>query len=477
MSKIKLIALTLLTASAFDNVNAFQDLEISKPFNFIKNSVNKLNIVNKPSSNNNIKQNIDDNMSVKSLSTAANSIVNGVKNTVNDLKVQLSVKDSINNLKNNLKGDTVTFNANKIKTSINKVENQNSFSINPIKKEKKENFTKQEKKKATKLIKNWVDNYLSKKNIKLFIANTDKKLKKYNEELKKPHSYNMFVLDKMLIDSALTGILKDNPHYQSLLRSNINYNILISLFALNANESKGVFYDIAKELDKHNFNLNTFTKIVDLYKKADIKINDEIKDKVKKEKQEKAQTKPVIVDKTLVKDNVNSFSIIGNKKKLNNEEYLPKLKTKLSSLNNDEKNALLDDLSEALAGGDDDFPNNFNINDKPVGQYLQSLSDCYAIQSSNNLSTDQKLFNIIVSLVKVDMLSYTINLLNPFSSGISLMSMMFQSEPTINSNSTSIVMFSKSYTSVKSYFRQTFDSMFSVIPSIGTLFTSSFLGW
>ena len=84
--------------------------------------------------------------------------------------------------------------------------------------------------------------------------------------------------------------------------------------------------------------------------------------------------------------------------------------------------------------------------------------------------------DIIVSLVNVNMLSYTINLLNPFSSGISLMSMMFQNKPTINSNSTGIVMFSKSYTYVTSYFGQTFDSMFSVIPSIGTLFTSSLLG-
>ena len=460
MNKVKVILLSVIAlCTVNNNAKSYQGLAISKPFNTISN---KLNMVL-----DNVKQNIYDNTSVKSLSTNCNSTINGIKNTVNDLKTQIfsNKNDNVNNLKNDLKGKTITFDSNSNKITQNKITEQNQIvekktELTPYKK-----LTKKEERQATKLIKSWVDNYLKKKNIKLFIANTKEKLEEYTNELNKKHSYNMAILNKMLIDSALCDILKNNSQYKEILSNNINYNILISLFALNADENKEVLNDITAELDKYNFDLKVFSKIVSLYNETNKKINEKLKEE-KNKKQE------------LAINNNNSFSIIGNKDKkdfkISDEKYLPKIKTKLSTLKDEDKNALLDDFSDVLEGND-----NIKINNQSVDQYFKL---------NNSLSADQKLYDIIFSLVKIEMFSQTISLFNPFSSSISLMSTIFQTLPNNNSSKQFMAIQTTSYTSMFTCFNNFFDfgglgfgysfgNIFNFIPSFGfgTVFINSLL--
>lgn len=477
MNKITLFLSSVIALCSINNdAKSYQGLEISRPFNTISNKFNTVI--------DSVKQSINDNMSIKSLSTNDNSIINGVKNTVNDLKTQVFSNNSINNLKKNLQGKTIT-----CYTSDNKVSNANSFSITPNKSkeqntlvEKKTELTsskklsKQEERQAIKIMKNLVNDYLEKKNIKLFVANTKEKLDKYTKELEKKHSYNMAILDKMLINSALADVAKDKPKYQEVLRNNLSYNFIVSLFALNADTNKDVFNYLAENLSKNNIKLSSldWKYASDLYYETKDKINE----KLKNTEESKSKNKLTI-------ENNNSFSIIGNKKekrkfddlKISNEQYLPKIKTKLSTLKDEDKSALLDDFSDVLNGNDD-----IKINNKSVDQYFKS---------SNSLNTDQKLYDIMYSLVSVGMFSQVMSLFNPFSSSISLMSTVLTSVITSSSNSKPIVTISTTSCASTAYFGNyfgfgnfgfgySFGSMFnSFMPSFGfgTMFTSSFFGW
>ena len=408
----KLIVLSIIALCVVNNnAKSYQGLEISKPFNNISNK--------------------------------SNVILDNVKQT----SVQLS---QFNN--NNAVNDLVE----------KKMELKSSHK-----------FTKHEKRQATKLIKNWVDNYLEKKNIKLFIANTKEKLDKYTKELNNKHPYNMAILNKMLIDSTLCDILKNAPQYENILRDKINYNILISLFALNAYKNKEVLKDITEELDKHNFNLQVFPTIVSIYNEANKKINEKLKEEKNTNKKQELKI-----------NNSNSFSIAGNEKekykfddlKINKEQHLPKIKNKLSTLKDEDKNALLDDFSDVLESND-----NIKINNQSVDQYFKL---------NNSLSTDQKLYDIIYSLVKIEMFSQIISLFNPFSSSISLVSAILTPISTLTYNIKPIVTIStQSYNSTPYYFGKyfgfggfgySFGSMFNTfMPRFGfkTLFINSFFGW
>jgi hypothetical protein len=156
----------------------------------------------------------------------------------------------------------------------NKTEDSARINNLSSKEEKKQYNEKQ----AIRLMEQWVDDYLLKNNnAQLFVAKNKQQLDKYEAELKKPHDYNMVVLDRMLINNVLRDISKNTPEYQQILSSNLNYNIILSLFALNANNNKRIFNDIAKELDKHGFNLQNWNKILDIYNKADLKISEKLK--------------------------------------------------------------------------------------------------------------------------------------------------------------------------------------------------------
>lgn len=413
MNKKSIVLSIIALCIVNNNAKSYQGLEISKPFKTISN---KLNMVI-----DNVKQSINDNMSAKSLSTNDNSIINGIKNTVNNLKAQLSSNNSINNLKKNLQGKAVTYYTSSNETNNNKISNVNSFSITQNKlKEKtelslKKKFNKQETKQAIKIMKNIVNDYLKEKNIKLFVANTKEKLEEYTKELNKKHSYNMAVLDKMLIDSALAEVSKDKPKYQEVLRNDLSYKFIISLFALSADTNKDVFNYLAENLNKNNIDLSSldWKYAVDLYYATLDKINEKLKNAEQNKNKNKSK---------LTIENNNSFSIIGSKKEENNttkfdnlkishEEYFPKIKTKLSTLSDEDKNDLLDDFSDVLNGND-----NIKINNQSVDQYFKS---------NNNLNTDQKLYDIMYALVNVGMFSQTISLFNPFSSSISLMNTIF----------------------------------------------------
>ncbi|MBR1944248.1 MAG: hypothetical protein IJ848_02120 [Alphaproteobacteria bacterium] len=294
----------------------------------------------------------------------------------------------------------------------NKTEDSARINNLSSKEEKKQYNEKQ----AIRLMEQWVDDYLLKNNnAQLFVAKNKQQLDKYEAELKKPHDYNMVVLDRMLINNVLRDISKNTPEYQQILSSNLNYNIILSLFALNANNNKRIFNDIAKELDKHGFNLQNWNKILDIYNKADLKISEKLK-------QENTNKKLEI-------STPNSFSIIGNKskteQKTNSWDNLkidkPLLREKIDSLNNNDKKNLLEDFSDQLKNNEIDLPDDFKVKNKSITQYLKS----------KHMSVEQQLIDIIGALMQYNILSQMMSLLNPFSPSISLMSTMFNTPKTI----------------------------------------------
>ncbi len=496
MKTIKLVSASVIALYATNPSMAFDELQIcSGSDNIMSNNFE--NIINKPGKQ--ITE--DDNDSTRETVESDCEPIKETKNALKNVKVQLSEAENISELQKNLTGKTVTIISSQNPNSFsigpsNKKEptiSSDSFSIVPSQKKETLNTTspdsfsigptyrnsKAEKKiKLEKAIINKMDEYaedylLKEKNTKVFVYNSKTQLNKCIEEANKLNFKGTIVyLDKQLINKALGDISKNKNGYKKILRNNINYNIVINLFKLNAKHDEKVFNIIAKELDAHGYDLQNFSKIVEIYDKAYDRTIALQRTALPSGEQPNNNRNFDIshpnsfgFNNKLKKTNVASFSIIGNKHdteneykkydnlKIDNSTYLHEITNNLSKLDQDEKSELLNDVSETLTSNVSNLPSNFKVGGKSVAQYFGSNSS----QDPN-----KQLIEIFCALKNFNMISLVMSsVFNPFFMESILSTILVKPTVFINEtpNSRSLTMIS------------TFSKGFNWFPTYSSIFS------